>query len=162
MPYVTIKIKNGKKTIIELYPDKAPKHVQRILELAQEGFYNGKPFHRVIDGFVVQTGCSKGDGTGGSEKPNLKQEFNDISHVTGIVSMARAGHPDSANSQFFIMLGDHSHLDYQYTAFGKVISGMEYVHDLKKANDNSSTGAVINPDCIEVMYESDAIGNTIS
>ena len=117
---------------IETFADKAPGHVARIAELADEGFYDGIPLHRVIDGVMAQMGCPKGDGTGGSDKPNLKAEFNDVSHQRGICSMARAQNPNSANSQFFICFDDASFLDGQYTAWGKVVEGMEHVDAAKK------------------------------
>ena len=117
---------------IETFADKSPGHVARIAELADEGFYDGIPLHRVIDGFMAQMGCPKGDGTGGSDKPNLKAEFNDVSHQRGICSMARAQNPNSANSQFFICFDDASFLDGQYTAWGKVVEGMEHVDAVKK------------------------------
>ncbi|MEO1251776.1 MAG: peptidylprolyl isomerase [Pseudomonadota bacterium] len=112
---------------IELFPDKAPAHIERIKELASEGFYDGIVLHRVIDGFMAQMGCPRGDGTGGSDKPDLKAEFNDMSHQRGVCSMARAANPDSANSQFFICFDDASFLDGQYTAWGQVVDGMENV-----------------------------------
>ncbi len=112
---------------IELMPEKAPNHVARIKELAEEEFYDGVPLHRVIDGFMAQMGCPKGNGTGGSDKPNLAAEFNDVSHQRGVCSMARAQDPDSANSQFFICFDDASFLDGQYTAWGQVVEGMENV-----------------------------------
>lgn len=146
---LVLQLKNG-DVVIELYPEKAPNHVARFKELTREGFYNGIVFHRVIAGFMVQGGDPTGTGMGGSSKPNLKAEFNDVKHVKGVLSMARSASPDSANSQFFIMLGDSPYLDGQYTAFGKVISGMEFVDAIKKgdANDN---GAVTNPDKIISM-----------
>ncbi|MGE0409260.1 MAG: peptidylprolyl isomerase [Amphiplicatus sp.] len=112
--------------VIETYPDKAPKHVARIAELADEGFYDGLTLHRVIDGFMAQMGCPKGTGVGGSGK-KLKAEFNDVSHQRGVCSMARASDPNSADSQFFICFDDASFLDAQYTAWGKVVEGMENV-----------------------------------
>ena len=115
------------EVVIELFADKAPKHVERIKELAREGFYDGVVFHRVIDGFMAQGGDPTGSGMGGSDKPNLKAEFNDTSHQRGICSMARSQNPDSANSQFFICFDDASFLDKQYTAWGRVTSGMENV-----------------------------------
>jgi len=118
--------------IIEMRPDLAPQHVERIKKLAREGFYDGIVFHRVIDGFMAQTGCPKGTGTGGSEYPNLPAEFNSEPHVRGVCSMARATPPNSANSQFFICFGDASFLDRQYTAWGKVIEGMENVDKIKR------------------------------
>lgn len=118
--------------IIEMRPDLAPQHVERIKKLTREGFYDGIVFHRVIDGFMAQTGCPKGTGTGGSDYPNLPAEFNSEPHVRGVCSMARATPPNSANSQFFICFGDASFLDRQYTAWGKVIEGMENVDKIKR------------------------------
>ena len=143
---------------IELYPDKAPNHVKRFKELADSGKYNGVVFHRVIDGFMAQTGDVKFGssnspdfnlslaGTGGSDLPNLKAEFTDIAHDRGVLSAARSADPDSANSQFFICLDSAPHLDRQYSAFGKVIKGMELVDKIKKGDPSS--GAVSNPDKI--------------
>ena len=143
---------------IELYPDKAPNHVKRFKELADSGKYNGVVFHRVIDGFMAQTGDVKfGNsnspdynismaGTGGSELPNLKAEFTDIAHTRGILSAARSADPDSANSQFFICLESAPHLDRQYSAFGRVIKGMEFIDKIKKGDPNS--GPVLDPDKI--------------
>ncbi len=121
-----LKLDTGDVTI-ELMPDKAPNHVARIKELAEEGFYDGVKLHRVIDGFMAQMGCPRGNGTGGSDKPNLAAEFNDVTHQRGVCSMARAQDPDSANSQFFICFDDASFLDGQYTAWGQVVDGMENV-----------------------------------
>ena len=135
---------------IELYADKAPKHVQRIKDLCDEGFYDGLKFHRVIDNFMVQTGDPNGDGTGGSTKSNLNAEFNNIEHKKGVISMARSGDPNSANSQFFIMLSDGLYLDGQYTAFGRVIKGMEYIDMIKKGNSEDN-GTVVNHDKILKM-----------
>ncbi len=120
------------KVVIELYPQHAPNHVQRIKELAREKFYDGIVFHRVIDGFMAQTGDPTGTGMGGSDKPDLKAEFSDASHQRGICSMARAQNPHSANSQFFICFGDASFLDRQYSVWGKVIEGMENVDRIKR------------------------------
>lgn len=117
--------------VIEARPDLAPGHVARIKELAREGFYDGIVFHRVIDGFMAQTGCPHGTGTGGSGK-KLTAEFNDERHERGTVSMARAASPDSGDSQFFICFGDASFLDGQYTAWGKVIDGMDNVDKIKR------------------------------
>jgi peptidylprolyl isomerase len=117
--------------VIELRPDLAPKHVERIKTLANEGFYDGIVFHRVIDGFMAQTGCPHGTGTGGSGK-KLKAEFNKEPHVRGTVSMARAGDPNSGDSQFFICFGDATFLDNQYTAWGNVVEGMENVDKIKR------------------------------
>ena len=128
--------------VIELRPDLAPKHVERIKQLVGEGFYDGIVFHRVIDGFMAQTGCPHGTGTGGSEYPNLPAEFSAEPHVRGIASMARAQSPNSANSQFFICFDDARFLDKQYTAWGKVIEGMENVDKIKRGEP------VANPDKI--------------
>ena len=131
--------------VIEMMPDVAPNHVARIKELVREGFYNGLKFHRVIDGFMAQAGCPRGDGTGGSGK-KLKAEFNRVPHKRGIVSMARSMMPDSADSQFFICYGDCPWLDGQYTVWGEVTSGMEFVDMLKKGS--GSNGMVDEPDVI--------------
>src|SRR5271157_2442645 len=120
------------EVIIRLRPDLAPNHVAHIRKLVGEGFYDGVVFHRVIDGFMAQTGCPHGTGTGGSSYPNLKAEFNAEPHVRGVVSMARAQDPNSANSQFFICFGDAKFLDKQYTVWGKVTSGMENVDKIKR------------------------------
>ncbi len=140
-----LELKDG-TVIIETFPEVAPNHTKRIVELVQEGFYDGLKFHRVIDGFMVQTGDPEGNGTGGSGQ-NLKAEFNKIPHKRGILSMARSGHPDSADSQFFIMLEDSFHLDGQYTVWGKVVSGMELVDNIKKGS-SFNNGTVENPDKI--------------
>ncbi len=120
------------RVVIAMRPDLAPKHVAHIKKLAREGFYDGIVFHRVIDGFMAQTGCPSGTGTGGSKLPNLKAEFNAEPHVRGVCSMARSSSPDSANSQFFICFADAGFLDKQYTAWGKVIEGMDNVDKIKK------------------------------
>jgi peptidylprolyl isomerase len=138
------------RVLIELLPEKAPSHVARLKELARKGFYNGIVFHRVIDGFMAQTGDPTGTGSGGSDLPDLKAEFNDVPHKRGVVSMARAGNPDSANSQFFIVLEDSNFLDRQYTAFGQVVEGMEFVDKIKKG-DKTRNGSVRNPDKIVKM-----------
>jgi peptidylprolyl isomerase len=118
--------------VIEMRPDLAPGHVAHIKKLVEEKFYDGIVFHRVIDGFMAQTGCPLGTGTGGSKYPNLKAEFTAEPHVRGTVSMARAQNPDSANSQFFICFSDARFLDKQYTVWGKVTSGMENVDKIKR------------------------------
>lgn len=138
------------RVVIEMYPDKAPNHVARIKELTREGYYDGKLWHRVIDGFMAQTGSPQGNGIGGSDKPDLEAEFNDIQHVRGVASMARTQNPNSANAQFFIMLADAPHLDGQYTAWGRVIEGMENIDALKKG-DSARNGTVDNPDAILKM-----------
>ena len=115
------------EVVIKLFPDIAPKHASQISLLAREGFYDGIIFHRVIDGFMAQTGDPTGTGMGGSDLPDIRAEFNDKPFVRGTLGMARSQHPDSANSQFFICFGDASFLNGQYTVFGEVIEGMEYV-----------------------------------
>ena len=129
---------------IKLRPDLAPNHVKRIVELSEEGFYDGVVFHRVIPDFMAQTGDPTGTGTGSSDKPNLKQEFSNEKHTRGVASMARSSDPNSANSQFFICYNDASWLDGQYTIWGEVVEGMEFIDSLKKGTDQS--GIVENPD----------------
>ena len=134
---------------IELRPDLAPTHVERIKKLANEGFYDGIVFHRVIDGFMAQTGDPTGTGSGGSNEPDLKAEFSDEKHVRGTCSMARTADPNSANSQFFICFEDAPWLDKQYTVWGKVTDGMENIDQLKKGV--GSGGSVTDPDKIVSM-----------
>ena len=153
-----LKLKDG-DVKIELFPDVAPGHVKRIKELANSGKYNGVVFHRVIDGFMAQTGdvqFGNSDnkefdlnraGMGGSDLPDLKAEFNNLPHERGTLSMARSQNPDSANSQFFICFQPAPFLDRQYTVFGKVISGMEFVDKIKRGDSNNN-GAVTDPDKI--------------
>jgi peptidylprolyl isomerase len=132
-PENTLILETTKGTVtIEMRPDLAPGHVAHIKKLVRENFYDGIVFHRVIDGFMAQTGCPRGTGTGGSKYPDLKAEFNAESHKRGICSMARAQNPNSANSQFFIVFDDASFLDRQYTVWGKVTSGMENVDKIKR------------------------------
>ncbi|HTK59435.1 MAG TPA: peptidylprolyl isomerase [Sphingomicrobium sp.] len=123
----TLELSNGGKVVIQLRPDIAPQHVYRIQLLTTNGFYNGLSFHRVIAGFMAQGGDPKGTGEGGSTLPDLPAEFNDLPHMRGVASMARAEQPNSANSQFFIMLAPTFKLDHHYTAFGRVIEGMAAV-----------------------------------
>src|SRR5271166_4581941 len=130
------------EVVIRMRPDLAPGHVAHIKKLVDEKFYDGVVFHRVIDGFMAQTGCPHGTGTGGSKYPNLKAEFNAEPHVRGVVSMARAQDPNSANSQFFICFSDARFLDKQYTVWGRVVSGMENVDKIKRGEP------VRNPDKI--------------
>jgi len=144
---IVLKLKDG-DVVIEMFEDVAPKHVKRIKELVRQGFYNGLKFHRVIDGFMAQTGCPLGTGTGGSGK-KLKAEFNKKEHKRGTVSMARAMDPDSADSQFFICFADAPWLNGQYTVWGEVTSGMEYVDNIKKGGGYN--GMVENPDIIISM-----------
>ena len=152
-----LKLKDG-DVKIELYPDVAPNHVERIKKLANDGKYDGVVFHRVIDGFMAQTGDvqfgnSSNDnydlrraGTGNSDLPDLKQEFNKLPHVRGTLSMARTSDPNSANSQFFICFQPAPHLDRQYTVFGKVVEGMEFIDMIKRGD--GSNGEVSKPDKI--------------
>ena len=145
-PENTILMETSKgDVVIALRPDLAPGHVERIKELAREGFYDGIVFHRVIDGFMAQAGCPKGNGTGGSDKPDLMAEFNDEKHVRGTCSMARTSAPNSANSQFFICFDEAPFLNKQYTVWGQVIEGMEAVDKLERGEP------VRNPDRIVSM-----------
>ena len=141
-------LKDG-RVVIEMLPNAAPKHVARIKELVRQGFYDGIVFHRVIDGFMAQTGDPTGTGMGGSGK-KLPAEFNSEPHVRGTASMARAMDPNSADSQFFICFADARFLDRQYTVWGKVTSGMEFVDKIKKG-DSRQNGVVNNPDKIVKM-----------
>jgi peptidylprolyl isomerase len=146
------------RIVIKLRPDLAPQHVERIKQLAREGFYNNVPFHRVMDGFMAQTGDGQNfNGTGGSKYPNLKQEFSQVPFKRGVVGMARRGDSvDTANSQFFICLGDASFLNGQYTVIGEVVQGMDVVDKLKKAPAGSASGAVTDPDkMVKVQVASD-------
>jgi len=145
-PENTIQIETSKgEVVIALRPHLAPNHVARIKELAREGFYDGIVFHRVIEGFMAQAGCPKGNGTGGSDKPDLAQEFNEEKHVRGTCSMARTADPDSANSQFFICFDDAPFLNRQYTVWGQVVSGMDAIDQLERGEP------VRNPDKIVSM-----------
>jgi peptidylprolyl isomerase len=128
---------------IELRPDLAPKHVDRIKELAREGFYDGVVFHRVIPGFMAQGGDPTGTGSGGSKKPDLPAEFNAEPHTRGAASMARTNNPNSANSQFFIVFDEATFLDRQYTVWGRVVSGMEAVDALPKGEPPRSPGKIV-------------------
>jgi peptidylprolyl isomerase len=121
----------------------APGHVERIATLARQGFYDGVKFHRVIPGFMAQGGCPNGTGTGGSDLPDLKAEFNDVPHVRGVCSMARTSAPNSANSQFFICFDDARFLDRQYTVWGEVTSGMEFVDALPKGEPPRAPGSIV-------------------
>jgi cyclophilin family peptidyl-prolyl cis-trans isomerase len=140
-----LELKDG-RVVIQLRPDLAPKHVARIKELAREKFYDGIVFHRVIDGFMAQTGDPTGTGMGGSGK-NLDAEFSSAKHVRGTLSMARASNPNSADSQFFICLAPSDFLNGQYTVFGQVVAGMEFVDKIKKG-DAADNGKVTDPDRI--------------
>jgi len=147
-------LKDGRVTI-EMRPDLAPKHVARIKELVRQGFYDGLTFHRVFPGFVAQGGDPEGTGRGGSGQ-NIPAEFSDEPHVRGILSMARAGHPDSADSQFFIVLARAANLDGKYSVWGKIVDGMKYVSNIKRG-DPAANGAVIDPDkIIKMLVAADA------
>ena len=143
-PENTLIIETSKGTVtIELRPDLAPKHVERIKLLAREKFYDGIPFHRVIDRFMAQTGCPQGRGTGQSKHPNLPAEFNAEPHVRGVCSMARSSMPNSANSQFFIVFDEATFLDNQYTVWGRVIEGMEAVDQLARGEPPRSPDKMV-------------------
>ncbi|HEX8445080.1 MAG TPA: peptidylprolyl isomerase [Sphingomonas sp.] len=140
---LTLTLDSGGDVVIALRDDLAPGHVARIVELAEEGFYDGVVFHRVIPGFMAQGGDPTGTGMGGSKKPDLKAEFNKEPHVRGTCSMARSQSPNSANSQFFICFDDARFLDNQYTAWGNVTSGMEYVDALPKGEPPRTPGKIV-------------------
>ena len=143
------------RVVIEMRPDLAPKHVAQIKALARRGFYDGVPFHRVIDGFMAQTGDPTGTGTGGSGN-KIPAEFSSEHHVRGTVSMARSSDPNSADSQFFICFAPSPFLDGKYTIWGKVVSGMEYVDQIKKG-DQARNGSVTDPDkIVKVQVAADA------
>ena len=145
--YLTLSLDTGNGTggdvKIKLRPDLAPGHVARIIELANEGFYDGIKFHRVIPGFMAQGGCPNGTGMGGSSKPDLQAEFNNEPHVRGVCSMARTNYPHSANSQFFICFDDATFLDRQYTVWGVVEEGMEHVDALPKGEPPAKPGVIV-------------------
>jgi len=140
---LVLNLDSGGDVLIRLRPDLAPDHVNRIRELAEEGFYDGVAFHRVIDGFMAQGGDPTGTGGGGSPKPNLRAEFSREPHVRGTASMARTNDPDSANSQFFICLDDCGFLDGQYTVWGEVVEGMEHVDALPKGEPPRTPGKIV-------------------
>jgi peptidylprolyl isomerase len=139
----------GGRVVIEMRPDLAPQHVERMKTLARSTFFDNTPIHRVIEGFMAQMGDPTGTGTGGSDFPDLQAEFNDAKHVRGVVSMARSQNPNSANSQFFIMFGETPQLDGQYTVWGKVVEGMEHVDQIKRGQGRN--GSVRQPDRIVQM-----------
>ena len=140
---LTLTLSSGGDVVIKLRPDLAPGHVERITTLARDGFYDGVTFHRVIPGFMAQGGDPKGTGMGGSDLPDLKAEFNAEPHVRGACSMARTANPNSANSQFFICLDDATFLDRQYTVWGNVESGMEFVDKLPKGEPPREPGKIV-------------------
>jgi peptidylprolyl isomerase len=140
---LNLDLSTGGRVVIQLRPDAAPNHVERIKTLARQGFYNGLIFHRVIEGFMAQGGDPKGDGTGGSQLPDLAAEFSPLPHVRGVVSAARAEDKDSANSQFFIMFGPRLSLDNKYTVFGRVVSGMEHVDAIERGEPPASPTRIV-------------------
>jgi len=140
---LVLDLDSGGEVVVRLRPDLAPQHVARIKELVSEGFYDDVVFHRVIDGFMAQGGDPTGTGMGGSGKPDLPAEFSDEPHVRGTASMARAQNPNSANSQFFICLDDCGFLDGQYTVWGEVVEGMEYVDNLPKGEPPRAPGKIL-------------------
>ena len=140
---LTLSLSSGGDVVIKLRPDLAPQHVQRITELANSGFYDGVKFHRVIPGFMAQGGDPTGTGYHGSDKPNLPAEFSNEPHVRGVASMARSNDPNSANSQFFIVFDDARFLDGQYTVWGQVESGMEYVDALPTGEPPREPGKIV-------------------
>ena len=140
---LTLTLDSGGDVVIALRDDIAPGHVARIVELAEEGFYDGVVFHRVIPGFMAQGGDPTGTGSGGSDKPDLQAEFSDAPHVRGVCSMARTSYPHSANSQFFICFEDARFLDRQYTVWGEVTEGMEHVDALPKGEPPRSPGKIV-------------------
>ncbi len=142
-----LELKDGCKVVIKLRPDLAPKMVERVKTLTAEGFYDGTPFHRVIEGFMAQGGDPSGSGSGGSKLPNVPAEFTNKAHfLRGTVGAARTNDPNSANSQFYIMFAPATHLDGQYTIFGQVVSGMECIDKIKRGSGGG--GTVSNPDKI--------------
>jgi len=144
---LVMELKTGPVTIA-LRPDLAPDHVARVKELASRGFYDGVVFHRVIPGFMAQTGDPTGTGTGGSDLPDLKAEFSPEKHVRGTCSMARSASPNSANSQFFICFGNAPWLDKQYTVWGQVVDGMEHIDAIKKGGEHNNGAIQGSPDKI--------------
>ena len=149
-------LKSG-PVVIELKPDVAPGHVARIKELARKGFYDGVVFHRVIPGFMAQTGDPTGTGSGGSDLPDLKAEFSATSHTRGTVSMARTNNPNSANSQFFICFGDAPWLDRQYSVWGQVVEGMDHVDAIKKGGEHNNGAISGEPDkVLKARIEADS------
>lgn len=135
-------LKDG-QVVIQLRPDLAPNHVERIKKLTREGFYNGLKFHRVIDGFMAQTGDPRGNGTGSSSEPDIAAEFTDTPFKRGTLGMARAANPNSANSQFFIMFADGDWLNGQYTVFGEVVDGMEYIDNITRGEPPANPDTIV-------------------
>lgn len=140
---LVLDLSTGGRVTIQMFPEVAPAHVERIKTLARQGFYNGVIFHRVIDGFMAQTGDPQGTGQGGSPLPDLKAEFNKIPHLRGTVSMARTNEPDTANSQFFICFQPRFSLDNKYTVFGRVTSGMQFVDAIERGEPPANPSKVL-------------------
>ncbi|MEQ1510269.1 MAG: peptidylprolyl isomerase [Sphingopyxis sp.] len=140
---LALDLSTGGRVVIQLRPDAAPHHVERIKLLARQGFYDGLIFHRVIEGFMAQGGDPRGTGEGGSSLPDLGAEFNSLPHVRGVLSMARSDSPDSANSQFFLMLMPRLALDNHYTAFGRIVSGMEFVDRIQRGEPPASPSRIV-------------------
>ena len=140
---LNLDLSTGGRVVIQLRPDLAPKHVERIKALARKGFYNGIIFHRVIDGFMAQTGDPTGTGSGGSDLPDMAAEFNPLPHLRGVVSAARASDVNSANSQFFIMFAPRFSLDGEYTPFGRVVSGMQYVDTIERGEPPANPARIL-------------------
>jgi cyclophilin family peptidyl-prolyl cis-trans isomerase len=152
---LVLELKSG-PVVIALKPDVAPNHVARIKELTRQGFYDGVPFHRVIPGFMAQTGDPTGTGSGGSELPDLKAEFSSTKHQRGTVSAARTANPNSANSQFFICFDDAPWLDRQYSVWGEVVDGMDHVDAIKKGGEHDNGAIAGEPDrVIKARIEAD-------
>lgn len=150
---LVLQLSTGGPVVIDLKPDIAPKHVERITTLTKDGFYDGVKFHRVIDGFMAQTGDPTGTGMGGSDLPDLEAEFNDTHHGRGAVSMARTNDPDSANSQFFICFKDCGFLNKQYTVWGQVVEGMDYVDSLERGEPPLEPSTVVSAKVVEAGAE---------
>lgn len=147
------------RVVIQMRPDKAPRHVERIKELTRRGFYDGIIFHRVIEGFMAQTGDPTGTGTGGSDLPDLEAEFNDLRHLRGTVAMARAGDPNSANSQFYIVLMPSANLDGKYTVWGRVLSGMQHVDAIARGEPPRNPTPIVRMQiAADAMAEAEAAG----
>ena len=156
MPNLILDLKNG-PVVVKLRPDLAPNHVARVTELANKGFYDGVVFHRVIPGFMAQTGDPTGTGAGGSDLPDLKAEFSNEKHKRGTVSAARTANPNSANSQFFICFDDAPWLDRQYSVWGEVVDGMDHVDAIKKGGEHNNGAISGEPDKIlKARIEADA------
>ena len=153
-----MEVSSGGVVTIDLLPNYAPKHVERLKDLTRSGFYDGLTFHRVIDGFMAQTGDPRGDGTGGSDKPDLPAEFSDYNYVRGTVGMARSANPDSANSQFFICFEDCGFLNGQYTVFGQVSDGMEHIDNVAKGEPPATPDTIVKMSIAADSQKAKAVG----